>query len=48
VSVTSVLPAPAAIEAGENVAVAPDGSPLTDKLMAEGNVVPLGGVSVKL
>lgn len=42
VSVTGVAPAPAAREEGENVAVAPDGKPLTLRVTAEGNGAPEG------
>ena len=42
VSVTGVDPLPAAIVAGLNVYTLPAGSPLTLKLMAAGNVAPLG------
>ena len=38
VSVTVVLPAPTGTGLGENVAVAPLGSPLAEKLTATGNV----------
>lgn len=48
VSLMLVLPVPAAMLAGENVAVAPDGSPPTYKSMAAGKVAPLGGASVKV
>lgn len=46
VMVTVVVPAPAAMVAGENVAVAPAGSPVTLKVIGAGNVVPLGGLRV--
>jgi hypothetical protein len=44
VSVTGVAPAPAGTVAGENVAVAPAGSPVTVRSIAAENVSPLAGV----
>lgn len=48
VSVTEVAPLPAGRLAGEKVAVAPVGNPVTEKLIALGNVVPEAGASVKV
>jgi len=42
VSVTGVLPAPAAREDGEKVAIAPGGKPLTVRLIAVGKATPEG------
>lgn len=46
--VTCVVPDPAATELGVNVAVAPLGSPLAEKLIAAGNVDPPDGVKVNV
>jgi hypothetical protein len=44
-SETVVVPAPAAIMLGVKVAVAPEGSPLAEKVIAVGNVVaPVGAI----
>ena len=48
VSPTEVLPAPAETGLGENVAVAPLGSPLAEKLTATGMVGTPFGVSVSV
>ena len=48
VSVTVVALAPAGMEAGENVAVAPDGIPVIARLIAAGNVWPLGGAKTSV
>jgi hypothetical protein len=44
VSVTFVAPAPAAIEAGENVAVAPAGKPVTANVIGAAKDPPFCGV----
>jgi hypothetical protein len=45
VKVTLVPPDPAETDAGENAADAPAGRPLTVRLIACGNVSPLGGTN---
>ena len=48
VSVTVVAPAPDGMLAGEKVAVAPVGRPVTAKLIAAGNVTPFGGLKISV
>jgi len=48
ISVTVVVPLPAAIVAGVNVAVAPVGNPVAEKLIASGKTAPAGGVRTRL
>jgi len=48
VSVTVVAPLPAGRPVGEKVAVAPEGNPVTEKLIALGNIVPELGARLKV